>query len=332
MLAAWHSLTAVGKRRRVRGLVGPALAQYDIEAVDVRLHSRTTNLLYRVLTAGGERLMLRLSHSGWRSGDDLRAEAAWLDALDRDTEVGAPRVVRTRNGGSVLPLQGVGLPGVWHATLMTWVEGRLLGRYLTESNLVKMGRLFAQLHIHGKSWQTPAGFSARRFDTFLSRGEPDVLFSEAVMVAMSQPDRDALRQARGWVEREYAQLDREDVRVIHCDLWHDNIKLDRGRLRPFDFEDTVLGFRLHDLAMGLLDLQEAVGNTRYLDLRAALRQGYDELLAWPEGRLEVLQIGRLLWKANWVARHQEAHLVPMVEEYGRIFRLFGVSGELRLPQ
>ena len=41
-----------------------------------------------------------------------------------------------------------------------------------------------------------------------------------------------------------------DLRVIHCDLWHENVKLHRGRLRPFDFEDTVWGYRLHDLAMG----------------------------------------------------------------------------------
>ena len=54
--------------------------------------------------------------------------------------------------------------------------------------------------------------------------------------------------------------------------------------------------------MGMLDLLETVGSERYPHLLAACRSGYERWLAWPEGDLEVLQIGRLLWKANYVAR------------------------------
>ena len=150
-------------------------------------------------------------------------------------------------------MQAPGVPETWHAMLMTWVDGRLLAHYLTGANLAKMGGLFARLHLHGKSWQPPSDFSTRRFEAFLSRGEPELLFSEEVTRPLPG-DREAFLRARGWVKHEYAGLNRDDLRVIHCDLWHENIKLDRGRLRPFDFEDTVWGYRLHDLAMGLLDL------------------------------------------------------------------------------
>ena len=50
---------------------------------------------------------------------------------------------------------------------MSWVPGRLLGRYLTVQNLSKMGELFAALHIHGAVWQPPAGFTTRRFEHWL---------------------------------------------------------------------------------------------------------------------------------------------------------------------
>jgi Ser/Thr protein kinase RdoA (MazF antagonist) len=140
---------------------------------------------------------------------------------------------------------------------------------------------------------------------------------------LQDDDRRAFLRAREWVEGAYASLDRADLRVIHCDLWHENVKLDGGRLRPFDFEDTVWGYRLHDLAMGLLDLLETVGPERYPDLLAACRSGYERLLAWPEGDLEVLQIGRLLWQANWVARFQPASFGAMGEAHGRVFRGFG---------
>lgn len=327
----YASLTRTNKLRRVGRLARSALGQYNIDVAAIRMHCFATNLLYRVQAASGERFMLRLASPGWRTMEDLRAEAAWLEALDRDTDIGAPKIVRAANGDPVLPMRGAGVPDTWHATLMTWVDGRLLAHHLSGANLEKMGTLVARLHIHGKSWKPPSGFTTRRFEAYLSRGEPDVLFSDAVLQTFGERARGALLRARGWVNSEYARLDGGDLRVIHCDLWHENVKLDHGRLRPFDFEDTVWGYRAHDIAMGMLDLLETVGAARYGDLFAAFRQGYERLLDWPEGKLAVLQIGRLLWKANYVARFAPESLGPMVEEYDQIFRNFEQTGELRLP-
>jgi len=324
-------LTPIGKQRRVARLAAEALKAYDLRVSSLRAHAFATNLLYRVLSDTGERYVLRMAVPGWRTLADLQAEAAWLDALQRDTDVGAPAVVRTRGGEAVLSLRGPGVPDAWHATLMTWVDGRLLAHHLDEANLARLGELFARLHLHGQAWTPPAGFSQRRFEAFLSRGEPDALFEGGAIDGLRDDDRRAFLRARAWVEGAYASLDRGDLRVIHCDLWHENVKLDRGRLRPFDFEDTVWGYRLHDLAMGLLDLLETVGPERYPGLLAACRTGYERWLAWPEGDLGVLQIGRLLWKANWVARFQPASFGALGAAYGRVFRGFGDDGVLRMP-
>lgn len=161
--------------------------------------------------AGGERYILRLASPGWRCLDDLRLEALWLHALGRDTDLCVPGIVLAHDGQDVL---AVSLPGdstVWNATLMTWVPGLLLGHYLTRTNLEKMGHLFA---------------------------DGNHLPSSALGL-LERMDRR--------VETAYAAIDRSDLRVIHCDLWYGNIKLYRGRLYPFDFEDTVWGFRSHDI-------------------------------------------------------------------------------------
>ena len=323
-------LGPIGKQRRVARLATEALRAYDLRVRSMRVHAFATNLLYRVRSDTGERFVLRMAYPGWRTLSDLQAEAAWLEALQRDTDVGAPAIVRARNGEAVLPMRGPGVPDVWHATLMTWVDGRLLAHHLDETNLAGLGELFARLHLHGRAWTPPAGFSQRRFEAFLSRGEPDALFGGGAVDGLRSDDRRAFLLACDWVERAYASLDQADLRVIHCDLWHENVKVHRGRLRPFDFEDTVWGYRLHDLAMGLLDLRETVGAKRYPDLLAACRSGYEQHLAWPEGDLEVLQIGRLLWKANWVARFRTAVFGDMGAAYGSVFREFEEGGGLRL--
>jgi Ser/Thr protein kinase RdoA (MazF antagonist) len=194
-----------------------------------------------------------------------------------------------------------------------------------------MGELFAKLHVHGKTWQPPDSFSTKRFEAFLSRGEPDVLFGDGAYKNFADEDGRAFQHAREWVNREYGLLPRSDLRVIHCDLWHGNIKVDHGKLRPFDFEDTIWGYRLHDIAMGMLDLLETVGITRYKPLLASFRSGYEKLLEWPAGNLGILQIGRLLWKVNWIARFSPGSLVSMSEQYGALFRNFERTGELCIP-
>ena len=103
-------LTDAGKLRRVCRLATSALGHYDIEAAVMRRHCFATNLLYRVQATSGEHFMLRMANPGWRTIEDLQAEAAWLEALDRDTDIGAPKVVRATNGDAVLPMRVLECP------------------------------------------------------------------------------------------------------------------------------------------------------------------------------------------------------------------------------
>lgn len=340
-MKTYSDLTPAGRLRRLRELARTALAHYDLEDPEIAYHGFDTNLLYRITTAWGERFMLRLAVPGWRTLEDLRSEALWLDALARDTAVAAPRVMPARSGELVLPLSRPDIPEIWHTTLMSWVPGRLLGRYLTPHNLEKMGGLFAELHHHGASWVPSDGFTTRRFEHWLSRGEENLIVAGAPpaaaasqaegMAALSSSARDLLVRMHDHVESAYAAIDRSDLRVIHCDLWHDNIKLHRGVLHPLDFEDTVWGYRSHDIAMAMLDLLEVTGEQRYGELLAAFQRGYRAYMDWPEDRIEPFQVGRLLWKINWVARNKPQWLVRMVERHVPVFEHYEQTGRVILP-
>ncbi|MFN2284497.1 MAG: hypothetical protein ACK2UQ_08740, partial [Anaerolineae bacterium] len=102
-------------------------------------------------------------------------------------------------------------------------------------------------------------------------------------------------------------------------------------LHPLDFEDTVWGFRAHDIAMAMLDLLEDTDEARYAILLAAFRRGYEHLMAWPDARIEPFQIGRLLWKINWVACHESKWLVSMVERHVPVFEHYEQTGRITLP-
>ncbi len=334
-MTAFDDLSEAGKRRRLHGLALAALAQYDLNAAQIAFHCDATNRFYRVTTAAGERFMLRLAAPGWRTAEDLRSEALWLEALARDTSIPVPRILPARSGEVVLPAIWPGIPHIYNVTLMSRVPGRLLGGYLSGHNLEQMGGLFAELHSQAAGWVPPAGFTTRRFEHWLSRGEKNVIVRDDVEEREAQlpaPARELLERMHQHVESSYAAVDRSDLRVIHCDLWHNNIKLYRGVLHPFDFEDTIWGFRAHDIAMAMLDLLEAAGEERYVRLMGAFRSGYEAYLAWPDDCIEPFQIGRLLWKINWVARNQPRRLASMVERYVPVFTYYEQTGRVRLPE
>jgi Ser/Thr protein kinase RdoA (MazF antagonist) len=337
----YFDLSFAGKLRRLRDLAIAALSHYDLNNPEIAYHGFYTNLFYGVTTASGERFMLRLAAPGWRKLEDLRSEAFWLDALNRETSIPAPRIIPAQSGEYVLPICLPGVPGTWNATLMSWIPGRLLGGYLTQQNLEKMGGLFAELHHHGKSWIPPAGFTTQRFEHWLSRSEKNLIIDSDRSAAVASPpgnlvslpscSRDLLGRMNHHVESAYAAINRSDLRVIHCDLWHNNIKLCRGVLQPIDFEDTIWGYRAHDIAMAMLDLLEATGEARYVVLLAAFRHGYEARIAWPDDRIEPFQIGRLLWKINWVAGHEPMELANMVERHLPVFEHYEQTGRVICP-
>ena len=322
------TLTPQSQRRRLQTLAQSALAHYDLRVRRCTRVGDSTNLIYRIDTADGRQLALRLATPGWRTLNDLQAEALWLEALARDTDLCMPNIVRAKNGEAVITTSADGIPAPRYATLMTWLPGPLLSKHLTETNLVKMGNLFARMQIHGKTWQPPAGFAAGRFVRKYSRGEPDVLFDEAQMDAFTPRTLAILQRVRDNVDAAYANMDPADLRVIHCDLWHANIKVHQGRLCPFDFEDTIWGYRLHDIAMALLDLLEVVGNERYVVLLAAFKRGYTAHLPWPDGDLTTLQMGRYLWKLNYVARRERVYLGKFVAYCAGLFEHALAQGQM----
>jgi Ser/Thr protein kinase RdoA (MazF antagonist) len=331
-MIAYERLTNSGKIRRLHKLALEGLTHYDLKRPELTHFGFETNLMYKVMVESGEKYVLRLAYPGWRTYEDLYSEALWLKALEQDTDIPIPCVLPAQSGELVLSIDYPSVPDRWYMTLMRWLPGRLLGYYLTRANLAKMGGLFAELHAHGGRWNPPADFTQRRFEHWLSRGEKNLVTGSENNNRLSIPHQSLLARMEELVESAYSEVDRSDLRVIHCDLWHDNIKLHQGRLYPFDFEDTVWGFRAHDIAMAMLDLLETVGEVPYPDLLRAFRRGYETKMPWPENPIEPFQVGRLLWKINWVARFQPQYLEQMIARHVPVFDHFEKTRKVILPK
>jgi Ser/Thr protein kinase RdoA (MazF antagonist) len=337
MIRAYGSLTPQGKIRRLRAIAVAALEEFDLRfpagdaGAALRFHRFETNLFFRVMAVGYPRgLILRLATPGWRTTEDLENEALWLEALSGESGITVLQIIAARDGRRVIQGRAEHVPDVWNVTLFTYVPGRLLGTTLTPANLRKMGELFARLHLHAGGWALPSGFHRRVFDRWLSRGERNAIMAPDALAAYPRGLADILSDIADEVNAGYAALDPSDLRVIHCDLWHDNIKVHRGELIPFDFEDTILGYRIHDIAMAMLDLLEDTDDISYRALLAEFRHGYEQFLAWPDGSLELFQAGRILWQLNWVASNQPEHLPRAARRLGGVLRAYRETGRISL--
>jgi len=303
-----------------------ALTQYGIVATRLRALPLATNVVVRVDTTEAP-LALRLAYPGWRDVSDLEAEATWLTALALDTALTVPQPIPARSGELVVGFDHHGV--TQRATLMTWLPGSALGRSLTAPNLFKMGELFAALHAHGSRWMPPPDFAPKCFDRVFSRGEPDSWRSIAEAAGASAADLTVIADVHTQVDAAYADLDPAERRVIHGDLHHDNIKLHERTLCPFDFEDTISGFPIHDIAMAMLDLWDVVAPATYDRLLDAFQRGYTMTLPWPDGDLTTFQLGRYVWRLNWTARHRPATVLDATATTAAAFRATLADGRLQ---
>jgi Ser/Thr protein kinase RdoA (MazF antagonist) len=330
----FNQLTNRGKARRLRELALNALDQYEFEVVDIQLIGMRVNTVFRVRTIDGPSYIIRICGLGWRTIVDLQSEIAWLRALSRDTDIGAPEPQPTRNGDFIVRARAEGVPEARHCVVLSWIPGTLLGARLTEANLYKMGVLFGRMHEHAADFTPPQGFTQRKADTIYACGERDVLFDDPYRDAFTPRTQEIFERTRANINEAFERLyaNPTGFRVIHNDLHHNNVKIHRGCLRPFDFEHTMWGYPVQDFAVAIQGLMIRVGCDEFEPLQRAFRAGYESRIEWPEryeGQIDAFRAGRMMWVANYIAQFERERLSEYIDRLAPQFEQFLKTGIIR---
>lgn len=297
----YTSLTVRGQARRLRRLALSALEQYDLPATRVRLITNDFNGIFMVYTAAGERYVLRVTLPEGHDRDAVYAEMAWLDALSRETNLSVPRPLAARNGDLFVQAGCESVPEPRFCAIFHWLPGVNLGDRLAPDNVCKMGELSARLHAHAATFQPPSGLHTLRFDKVFPFPEPIVLFDDAYQSFFPPGRRAVFEQAIAWVQEaiERLQASGEPMRLIHDDLHQQNVLVHRGVLSPIDFEDTMWGWPVQDIAATLYYFPAS----GFQELRAAFQQGYTRRSPWPErypGEIDAFIAARAVGLSNFI--------------------------------
>ena len=306
----FSALTERGQALRLRRMALAALSHYELPLKKVRLVANHLNGIFRVDTEEGEVYALRISEPTWRTDDELQTELRWLQRLSHETTISVPQLFLNTEGTLITRVTCEGIPEPRRAVLMSWIRGRLLSEHLTAQNFTKLGVLAARLHEHAAQWIIPPELNVRVRNSLYVRGETDELH-ERNRELFPEKSYAIFEHVREQVQQAYERLyrDGQGVRIIHADLHQENVKVFRGTLHPFDFEDVILGYPVQDIAQTFSDLLffSSLDNMEYQLLRDAFIQGYSSYLPWPEaypGQIDTFMAGQQLWRTNFVIRFE----------------------------
>ncbi|MGL5826713.1 MAG: phosphotransferase enzyme family protein [Nocardioides sp.] len=314
----FESLTQRQQINRMRAAACRVLPRWPIKVDRLRLLNHGFNTTFGVDTADGERFALRINVNSRRTPANLAAEAAWLDALDRETDLRVPVPQVTIDDELSAEVHVAELSRSLPAVLMSWLPGPDLGSSVAPQRIRAIGRLTASLHEHAMGWQLPAGAKLPRFSDPLFN-EPDRLTTSPEVAALGPDAVEVIAAAltrTGQIFTESAALD--TVRPLHADLHGYNLKWRAGQIAVFDFDDSGLGVPLLDLAITTYYLR--VRSTNHLRLADLLLSGYAEAAPVPPhtaDQLEGLVAARNLLLINDVLANSTASIREMTSRYLR---------------
>lgn len=298
----YDELSAAQQVRRQRRVALAALAAYRIDVTRVRLQAAHSNTVWRVDTADGEKLALRVGMRREDTATSIDAELAWLEAV-AESDVAVVRPLRNRHGDLVTRAAAEGVPEVRDCVLFEWMPGRPLSAQITPERYRLLGATAAAMHDHAARFVPPPGFTPLVWDrVFYYPHEPVVWREQRLRRYVTAPRRTVIDEVVARADTELARLHRARPIVIHGDLHPDNVHVSRGRLIVFDFEDVMWGFPVQDIAITLFYERERAD---YPALCAAFEAGYCTRRPWPveyDGQLELLMAARTAMFINYVLR------------------------------
>jgi Ser/Thr protein kinase RdoA (MazF antagonist) len=295
----FESLTEHGRLQRYRRALTQALEAYPLRVRSLRFVSLQSKPVYRVYADSGC-YAARFHNPKEHSLSHMISEMRFLNHLSGHSELCIEKPLANTQGEYVTEIKRSWLPEPAHVALCTWVPGRQLKDWFSVRSYRYLGRCSALFHKISASFRPGRDFSVLTNNRVFYWDEETIL---------SRQDSRLLPKHRQSLFRKGAQLAEAAIRkiwrcgkpiIIHNDLHPSNVKVYRGSLSLYDFEDITWGFPEHDVGTAMYHVRF---RSNYAELLSAFREGYEQVLHWPfnSGRqLDRFIMARLLMFANYV--------------------------------
>jgi Ser/Thr protein kinase RdoA (MazF antagonist) len=292
---------------RLQPLAERVLKRYPFLTREVSHLATHSNVMFRVIGEDGRQLVLRVGSPHGNTRSNIEYEVAWLDALNRDTDLDVVKPIPTAGGSLIVDEFDTVIGKERPCVLFTWVPGTPLGSGAGPFGYRLMGQMSASLQAHGLTWapQRPEGM--RRWDRVFYYGaelDPVIIASPQFGHLFDPRRRKTISRAGALAEgviRDSWAVGRPQV--VHGDLHEWNVHIVSGRLHAFDFEDVMIALPAQDVSISLYHTRNEDNRT---EVREAFRRGFESVGGhWPlvdESQLDGFHAARQIMLMNYAAR------------------------------
>ncbi|MGB3625040.1 MAG: SDR family oxidoreductase [Henriciella sp.] len=305
-----------------------ALGEWGIKDAEITLIKYRENAVFKVETAKGGRVAMRVHRASYHSDAELASELVLMDAL-RQAGIETPEPIATEEGHQFVTLEHPEVPEPRQIDILGWVDGDPIGAIEAQSGQaddqlrethVLAGRLAAQIHNFTERWTPPAGFTRRHWDEEGLFGDEGHFGCFWKYDLLSDDQRSLLLEAREKLRGELSAFGKTPDRygLTQGDFLPENLLKEGDTLRVIDFDDCGFGWHLMDLATSLFFLAGEPGFDTALD---GLLEGYrserdlpDEHLALLPGLILARGFSYMAWAQSRAETEAAKELGPALVE------------------
>jgi Ser/Thr protein kinase RdoA (MazF antagonist) len=255
------------------------------------------------------KIALRVNTGSTRSLAEVRGEIAWTSALAAGGQVRAPEPEPLFGGSALATIRIDGLDRDIPVVAYRWLEGRHVAKNRPTRHAFLLGQVMTQLHETTRNWSFAEGASRPVLRTMLDE------------LPWRLPEPGPFAEI---FERSNAILERLQAmprQLIHFDLHFGNVKVNRGEMCVFDFDDSVVAWPGVDASQAMFYLRREGVNDR---LESAVWEGSGssiEALGLTREEFEILIGGRALLLATDLAGTTSAKLAAIAPKWIETMRL-----------
>ena len=237
--ASYTDLDGDGQVEVLRPVARQAAATFGLEVRELTLVLHAYNTTFRLDTADGRRLALRVNTNSHSSTANIAAQQAWLHALATETDVRVPDPVRALDGGWDVAVDCPTWGGPLHVDGGDLARGRRRGGVRRGAGLRARARRWPRCTTTPRRSGSPTAATLPLFDEPLFGDENLLLEVLPVARAGCRGAHRGARASAGGDSRSSTPGSRPVV--LHADLHGGNLKWHDGRLAVFDLDDAGIG-------------------------------------------------------------------------------------------
>ena len=296
--------------RYLRKVATAALKMYSIEVLKLKFINHGENTTYKIISKQGN-FLLRIHRKNYHSKNAILEELEWLRQLSENTDLIQKPLASIKD----LLVEEITIDGPSDSrfcSVLTWVEGQMKYRSLSQDSMFKAGQLAGKLHssasklkVKHRNYWSPEGLlgshaklgSIRHLKSLIKKEEYEVL-EECRKLTLDKIEN-------------YTSRNPHKSTMIHADLHFGNIIWTKNQAIPIDFDDCGFGPHMYDLMIiaGLSDnlFKSSPKKIKKLFIESLLK-GYSSIQNLSKDDLDILpyfKLTRQLAMTGWAYERRD---------------------------